>query len=260
VLNANEGLTNFASDAGNAGAELTVNVAANVNFKVSQQLAGLSVSSGGLAAIDAGGTRIVKTSSLGVTGTGKLDVRDNKLAVVAGDIGTWNGSSYTGITGLIASGRGDGSWNGNGIVTTMSDATTSLRTTLAIALAEETPHAGGTFMGVSVNAGDVLVMYTWGGDADLNGELNGDDYFFIDSNVLAQVPGYHNGDFNYDGGIDGDDYFIIDSNITFAQSSPPFPTGVGAGGLAVVPEPAAGVVLATAAAALLQRLRSRRAR
>jgi hypothetical protein len=35
----------------------------------------------------------------------------------------------------------------------------------------------------------------------------------------------------------GDDYFIIDSNITFAQGSPPFPTGAGAS-LAAVPEPA----------------------
>lgn len=89
----------------------------------------------------------------------------------------------------------------------MSDATTSVLTTLAVGLDQN---------------GDVVVKYTWGGDADLNGELNGDDYFAIDSNALAQTPGFHNGDFDYNGVIDGDDYFIIDSNITFAHASPPF--------------------------------------
>jgi hypothetical protein len=28
-------------------------------------------------------------------------------------------------------------------------------------------------------------MYTYGGDADMDGDLDGDDYFFIDSNIPA---------------------------------------------------------------------------
>jgi hypothetical protein len=37
----------------------------------------------------------------------------------------------------------------------------------------------------------------------------------IDSHVglNGSAFGYFNGDFNYDGQIDGDDYFVIDSNI-----------------------------------------------
>jgi len=84
----------------------------------------------------------------------------------------------------------------------------------------------------------VLVMYTWGGDADLNGALDGDDYFRIDSHALqsGSVFGYVNGDFNYDGSIDGDDYFVLDSNIVLAQSASAIPRG----GLTAVPE--AGVI------------------
>jgi hypothetical protein len=103
-------------------------------------------------------------------------------------------------------------------------------------------------------------MYTWGGDANLDGTINGDDYFAIDSNILSQVPGYHNGDFDYNGEINGDDYFIIDANITFAQANPPFPTGAGGGGvggLAAVPEPASIGALGFAAASLLGRRRRR---
>jgi hypothetical protein len=130
-------------------------------------------------------------------------------------------------------------------------------TTLAVATAGEI-GAGATWSGQSVSPGDVLVMYTWGGDADLNGILDGDDYFFIDSNVVnsGTVFGFHQGDFDLNGAIDGDDYFILDSNITFAQANAPFYSGSGGGGgVATVPEPAACAFAAFAAAPLLRRRR-----
>ena len=58
-----------------------------------------------------------------------------------------------------------------------------------------------------------LAMYTWGGDANLDGNLDGDDYFFIDTNTNTDTYGWHNGDFNYDGRINGADYLVIDSNL-----------------------------------------------
>ena len=149
---------------------------------------------------------------------------DNALIVPSGDIGSWNGSAYTGIAGYIASGRGDGSWNGSGVVTSMSSALApQVLTTLDAARAGDVGLT--TFHGFSLAPGDVLVRYTWGGDANLDGTLNGDDYFRIDSHVAQNgaVFGYVNGDFNYDGAIDGDDYFIIDSNIAVGQTATPFP-------------------------------------
>ena len=41
------------------------------------------------------------------------------------------------------------------------------------------PGAG---LSVSVASTDVLLKYTYGGDANLNGVADGDDYFRIDSN------------------------------------------------------------------------------
>jgi hypothetical protein len=38
-----------------------------------------------------------------------------------------------------------------------------------------------TFSGVTVGVTDVLVKYTHCGDADLNGQVDGDDYFQIDN-------------------------------------------------------------------------------
>ena len=54
-------------------------------------------------------------------------------------------------------------------------------------------------------------MYTYAGDANLDGKVNGDDYFQIDCSFTSPARlTASTGDFNYDGKINGDDYFLID--------------------------------------------------
>ena len=185
-----------------------------------------------------------------------LDVGDNKLVIAGGNLGTSNGSTYSGIQGLVQSARNGGSWSGAGIGTSMGDAEGGL-TTLAVAAASATEHAGGTFGGASVSAGDVLVMYTYAGDANLDGFISGDDYSAIDfASGTPGAAGYVNGDFNYDGFISGDDYSVIDFNVV--AQGPAFPTGSSAGVVGAVPEPAAGSAVAALIVASGIRRRRRR--
>src|SRR5205814_1482555 len=74
---------------------------------------------------------------------------------------------------------------------------------------------------------DTLVMYTYGGDANLDGKIDIADYGQIDFNVPLGTSGWYNGDFNYDGKIDIADYGIIDFNIGIqgAPSSTAGPLG-----------------------------------
>ena len=255
TLNVTAGPVVFNSDTGSAGnSPLAVSVSsgASATLNSSQHLRGLTYA--GDVDVTAGGSHMIVANSLSQSGSGNLNLRDAKMVVRGTDVGTWNGSEYTGLIGLVQSGRGDSTWNGIGITTSQTNATTGVLTTLAIASADELGVAGSDWNGETVNSGDTLIAYTWGGDADLNGELNGDDYFYIDSNILqsGSVFGFHSGDFDYNGEINGDDYFILDSNILFAQ---------GAGGppqsLAAVPEPASALGLLFAAPLFARHRRSR---
>jgi hypothetical protein len=89
-------------------------------------------------------------------------------------------------------------------------------------------------------------MYTYGGDANLDGKLNILDYTRIDEGIASAENGWSNGDFNYDGTINILDYVIIDSNI--GSQGPPLGSspGIAIGdNLAAIPEPT-GCIMALA--------------
>jgi len=157
----------------------------------------------------------------------------------------------------VQTGRNNGNWNGNGISTSMTAAKGAApRTTLAIAKASDALNfttGTRTWRGQTVDTNAILLLYTYDGDANLDGKINADDYFQIDSSVNkpSTMVGYNRGDFNYDGKINGDDYFIIDQN--FAGQGPAF-GDLPPGGVSIVPEP----VTAIAGAALLFGRRRRR--
>jgi hypothetical protein len=174
---------------------------------------------------------------------GTLDIADGKVIVhAAGVTGAIQGTTntYSGLTGLIQYGRNGGGWTGTGIVTSQSSATSGNFTSIGIATAQQVKglaNAGDTalFTGQTVTGSDSLIMYTYGGDANLDGKINVDDYGHIDSSIGIGLTGWFNGDFNYDGKVNVDDYGIIDFNIGIQGA--PFPTGAGFGSLTAVPEP-----------------------
>jgi hypothetical protein len=212
---------------------------------------------GGTLAVAADGTSAATSKVVSLTiDSGKIDLANNKLIVSAGSVGSATGGVYDGVSGAIQSAHNGGAWDGDGITTSMPDAASGL-TALGIATADQAGYAGGAFGAVSVAASDVLVMYTYDGDANLDGLISGDDYSAIDFNILvAGSSGWYNGDFNYDGIISGDDYSAIDFNI-LAQGAP-FPTSVASSLAATtaVPEPAAMAATCALVAILPHRCRS----
>jgi hypothetical protein len=216
--------------------------------------------------------RVMATNSLTMSGTtSRIDLADNKL-VTNTPAGAFSGGVYSGVQGMVQKGYNFSAWDGRGValLTSMPDAgPASGVTTLAVATGAQVlflaPGETGNWAGQTVSDATTLVMYTYAGDLNFDGLVDGADYGVIDNYVqFPGTDGYANGDFNYDGVIDGADYGLIDNTVQLQGT--PIPTGAGGAGgafanenVSAVPEPTAAAGLALLSAALLAR-RRRRAR
>ncbi len=254
----------FETDAGGTYAPAEyLNVAAMagfVTFGSTQHLNSLTVAAGASAMVtNAGsGRSILFTPSLSISG--RLDLTGNDLVV--------QGGSLPAITALVKQGynlAGGGSWSGQGITISTAASNTTHLTGLGVILNTTdgtTPLYGsgtslGLFDGSTPAATDVLVRYTYMGDANLDGKVDASDYGRIDNGFLQHLTGWYNGDFNYDGVVNGSDYTLIDNafNMQGAVLTAEIATAP-ASSTTAVPEPVAPV-MAALAAAFLRRRRSR---
>jgi hypothetical protein len=216
-----------------------------------------------------GATSKVPGVSVNTAGGAKLDLANNDMVVTNTPPGQRVGGSYTGLTGLIAQAYASSAWTGLGMTSSAAAASGGV-TSLGIAQARDALGITGTqttlWSGQTVSPGDTLIAYTYGGDANLDGLIDAQDYGIIDNFVqFPGASGYSNGDFNYDGVIDAVDYGIIDNNIQ-VQGPPLISSAAGAAdvsgagalqGISAVPEPAATSLVAFASVALLSRRRQR---
>jgi hypothetical protein len=201
----------------------------------------------GMVAINGNDASVV--SSLAFS-SGKLDVTSAKLIVNGG-------GGAPAVRAHLAAGFNNGAWDGPGIVTSDPLAVSQI-VGLAVAMAGELNVT--SFGNVNVTASDTLVFRAYAGDCDLNGRVDGDDYFMVDTNfetAEAQNITWRNGDLNYDGVIDADDYTVIDASYLGQGDPILFSAGGPSAGVAAVPEPAGFAILCVAAKAFVRRRRRR---
>ena len=179
----------------------------------------INVADGALARAQASLPKAVTVTTLATNASGKFDLTDNKLVVTGGSVGSWNGSAYTDVTGLVDSGRGNASnaqWNGNGIVTSDTRAVNnndlvSIGTATASQVKNIAATATATFAGRTVLGSDVIAMVTWGGDANLDGDVSFPDFVLLADN-FGQTGGWGQGDFDADGQVQFPDFVILADN------------------------------------------------
>ncbi len=186
---------------------------------------------------------LLVVGAINLTGGGTVDLGGNDLVVR-------NGSAYA--ASLVATGFANGTWAGPGLASSAAAADPAHLRALGV-LANRGPDGTSpvyaTFDGVSVAAADVLVKYTYYGDLNLDGVVNGADYLRIDAGYVTGLTGWANGDLNGDGVVDGSDYTLMDNAFDRqpAPAATPMATAAIATPTAAAPaaRPAAEVVRAT---------------
>jgi autotransporter-associated beta strand protein len=214
-------------------------------------------------ASDGSSSRVIKTGAVSITETAKIDLKDNKLITTSAPGTASAGGVYNGVQGHVQRAYNFSAWDQPGLMTSMPDAIAGL-TTIGVSTGAQARGLGASetdlFAGQTITGASTIAMYTYAGDANLDGVIDGGDYGVIDN--FVQVPGadgYFNGDFNYDGVIDGGDYGVIDNNIqaqgaAFSTAGASAPESVSS--VSAVPEPSAcGLAILTAAVMTARRRR-----
>jgi hypothetical protein len=123
------------------------------------------------------------------------------------------------IEAQIAYARDGGNWDRPGLTSSTALASNPRITTLGVLEGSQYRVLYGTsatFSGQSVDDSSILVKYTYYGDTDFNGKVDGADYARVDTtfnNETSQgnIGGWLNGDLDFNGKVDGADYALIDS-------------------------------------------------
>ncbi|MBC7783360.1 MAG: hypothetical protein H7144_05925, partial [Burkholderiales bacterium] len=220
----------------------TVNVTnGTVNSAQGARVGTLSLAGGAVMniATNGGATGVTKVDSLAIDATSKLELMDNDLVVDYG-LGTTVyaavlanvkrglpllgfGGDGTGITSaeVIAQGAGGIGLNGT-MLAVIDGATTGGQVTSLSGFAVPNPTTS------------VLVKYTWRGDANLDGVVNGSDYALADTGFSGGGTGWFYGDVNYDGTVNGSDYALIDTGFSSQTGPLPEPSMLGVLGLGAI--------------------------
>ncbi len=180
-----------------AGASLTANYV---------RQASLSIGAGNTVTIAANGgdssTSVV--TNLSIHEAGKLDLTNNDLIVDNGNLAT--------LTAQLASGLDiNGTYgNGPGITSSAFASNIDFNTVLGIAPNSELGYT--SFSGQAVDGNDLLIKYTYYGDADLNGVVDTStdfDLYITGLTSGGSLGGWLYGDFDYNGTVDSSTDFDL---------------------------------------------------
>ncbi|MCY2951766.1 MAG: hypothetical protein NTU53_07280 [Planctomycetota bacterium] len=232
-----EGTLRLKSDAG-TGLSRTASVEAaggTIVLETAQHLASAYAYDGKIE-LKAGRDKVIVADEVGLGVAGKIDLMDNAM-VVPSDAGNRDGVLQW-VAQQVKSGRNTSPlWQGAGI--TSSKAAANGFTGLAAVINDngEGVTLVSNVLGEKVGVNDIIVGFVWNGDGNLDGVINADDYFRIDSGYITQKGGWCQGEFNYDGVVNADDYFLIDSAYIGQSGAMPLEkAGMFAGRGVAVPE------------------------
>src|SRR5208282_3579024 len=206
----------------------------------------LLINGGGLQLASGSGSSVV--GSLTMTGTGALDMTNNKLFIDFGagldpiaSVAAWIKNGYYGLSGpsIISSDIA------------ADDAASGLLYGLGYADGKDGVVAG-------LPSGEIEIMFTLLGDANLDGTVNSEDFSLFSEHLGLSGMMWDDGDFNYDGTVNSEDFSLFSHNLgqtaSLAASAGVLEAANGIN-LTNVPEPMSAGMMVMAGLGILRRRR-----
>jgi hypothetical protein len=247
TINTGQSLTKTGAGTVNYLSTITVNSGGSIGFSAPSQVTSLALVGSASAVVSNHGSNpenVLQLNSLSTDTGSTVDVTNNALVLHGGPL----------VSTAVQLSSAAAAIKSHNIVSSTAAGDTSHLTTIGYMQSN-----GGIFDGVNTTTDDVLVKYTYFGDADLSGTVNGADYALIDSGYGSHLSGWSHGDFNNDGVINGTDYALIDNafNQIAATSAAPLALVADQASFSssAVPEPATFGLLGIGALSLLGRRR-----
>ncbi|HEY1683205.1 MAG TPA: autotransporter-associated beta strand repeat-containing protein, partial [Tepidisphaeraceae bacterium] len=138
------------------------------------------------------GTLVVPSFTVQSSGTADLGKTDLVI--------NYNSSNpYAATLASIKSAYDLGKWDGTGI------RSSALGTGMSLGIYDNRINTQSALDGISADSTEILIKYTWLGDANCDGVVNTADF----SAISATGTTWQTGDFNYDGKVNADDYSLF---------------------------------------------------
>jgi hypothetical protein len=208
----------------------------------------ISVGAGATLSLQSASCTVSEVRTLGIAGAagawkGRVDIGQNCLIIA--------NSSLAAVEDLVRSGMNlsAGYWDGQGIIS--SAAAGDLAMLTGIGVLDNSAASLTRFGDVGLTGSEIILRYTYLGDADLDGKVDFDrDFILWQTGFLNHLSGWEYGDFNYDGVVDFDNDYILWQRAFLGQSVLP-------AGVDYVPEPLTLSMIALGVLVLLRRRRTR---
>jgi hypothetical protein len=212
----------------------------------------VNVSDGALAQVQADLPKAVTVTTLATNTTGKFDLTNNSMVI--------RNMTAPQVQALLQTGYNGGHWDG---ATGITSATAAASTETSIGYASNASLNLTEFKGVTgLTTNDVLVKYTYAGDANLDGKVDIGDLGLLAGAWQQSGKVWFDGDFTYNGTVDIGDLGLLAGNwqkgvssgqllVSFDQAMAQFAAFDGI----AVPEPASLGLLALGGIGLLGRRR-----
>jgi subtilisin-like proprotein convertase family protein len=198
------GVENEQFDGKGGGDALTVNGGPTVNIAGPQTLTSATLAAGANAAVAPGGANLLVTNTVSVGAGGRLDVADNDMLV--------RGMTAPAVKALLAATYNAGNWNGTGGIGS-SAASNDPNKFTALGYGSNADLNKTSFDGVTgLTSSDVLVKYTYYGDANLDGQVDIGDLGLLAGAWQQSGTDWFHGDFTYNGTVDIGDLGLLSGN------------------------------------------------